>query len=262
MILGTPAYMSPEQARGKRCRRAADVWAFGCVLYELLTAKRAFEGEDDTSTLARVLEREPDYALVSPAATPSLRRILQRCLAKNPKSRYRSVADVRLDLTEALGAPRHAIGLGRSPEAQMGYARGMVDSCGARGCGACVAGRATTRRGRRAGAASGVHCPVRRRDRRRGRALARRTLRGRRDPRQRSRRARSVRCDGTIRRRIRRRCDDAHGIARWSMDRLRRSNFEGAEAHSRRRRAADHDSAEHRRLVRDGVGPRTIRSSS
>ncbi len=102
MILGTPAYMSPEQARGLAVDERADVWAFGCVLYEMLTGKRAFEGEDDTSTLARVLEREPDYALISPATPLSLQRILQRCLAKNPKSRYRSIADVRLDLTEAL----------------------------------------------------------------------------------------------------------------------------------------------------------------
>jgi eukaryotic-like serine/threonine-protein kinase len=105
MILGTPAYMSPEQARGKPVDERADIWAFGCVLYEMLTGKRAFEGEDDTSTLARVIEREPDYALVSPGTPSSLRRILQRCLAKNPKSRYRSMGDVRLDLTEALDEP-------------------------------------------------------------------------------------------------------------------------------------------------------------
>src|SRR6187399_3340105 len=82
LILGTAAYMSPEQARGKAVDRRADIWAFGAVLFEMLTGKRAFRGEDVTDTLAAVLQREPDWSAL-PASTPAaVRVLLRRCLEK------------------------------------------------------------------------------------------------------------------------------------------------------------------------------------
>ena len=108
MILGTAAYMAPEQARGKTVDRRADIWAFGCVLFEMLTGKRAFEGEDVSDTLAEVLKREPDWAAL-PAATPEpIRRLLRRCLTKDPKNRLPDIAVARLEIAEALIAPVEA----------------------------------------------------------------------------------------------------------------------------------------------------------
>jgi Tol biopolymer transport system component len=100
-ILGSAAYMSPEQARGKPVDRRADIWAFGCVVYEMLTGRRAFGGDEIADTLAYVLTREPDWTSL-PAGTPSsIRRLLTRCLQKNPRERLRDIADARLELVEA-----------------------------------------------------------------------------------------------------------------------------------------------------------------
>jgi serine/threonine protein kinase len=89
IIIGTAAYMAPEQARGKPLDRRADIWAFGCVLFEMLTGRRAFEGDDVSTTLAAVLKTDPDWQLL-PAATPTgLRRLLLRCLKKDPKDRLK-----------------------------------------------------------------------------------------------------------------------------------------------------------------------------
>jgi hypothetical protein len=98
VVLGTAAYMSPEQARGKPVDKRADVWAFGCVLYEMLTGQRAFEGEDITSTLARVLERDPDMNSLPRNLPPTLRGTLELCLQKDAKKRLHDIADVRLAL--------------------------------------------------------------------------------------------------------------------------------------------------------------------
>src|SRR6185295_6018305 len=84
-IVGTAAYMSPEQARGHRVDKRGDIWAFGCVLYEMLTGRLTFPGDTVSDTIAKILEREPDWSAL-PAATPSpVRRLLLRCLAKDPK---------------------------------------------------------------------------------------------------------------------------------------------------------------------------------
>jgi len=83
LVLGTAAYMSPEQARGKPVDKRADIWAFGCVLYEMLTGKPAFLGDDMTTTLARVLEREPDLKPLPARLAPALRRTLELCLQKD-----------------------------------------------------------------------------------------------------------------------------------------------------------------------------------
>jgi eukaryotic-like serine/threonine-protein kinase len=104
MILGTAAYMAPEQARGRATDKRADIWAFGCVLYEMVTGRRAFAGEDVTETLASVVKEPPDLA----AAPPALRRLLGRCLEKDPKKRVRDIADV-WDLVDEPAASAQAV---------------------------------------------------------------------------------------------------------------------------------------------------------
>jgi serine/threonine-protein kinase len=104
VLLGTAAYMSPEQARGKAVDKRTDVWAFGCVLYEMLTGKRAFGSEDLSNTLAAVLRDEPDWRLL-PADTPAaVRRLLRRCLRKDVKERLHDISDARIEIDEALAA--------------------------------------------------------------------------------------------------------------------------------------------------------------
>jgi Tol biopolymer transport system component len=100
VILGTAAYMAPEQARGKVVDRRADIWAFGAVLYEMLTGRRAFEGDGISDVLASVLKSDPAWSSI-PAGTPaSIRRLLRRCLEKDPRKRLSAIGDARLDLTE------------------------------------------------------------------------------------------------------------------------------------------------------------------
>ena len=102
VVLGTAAYMSPEQARGKVVDRRTDIWAFGCVLYEMLTGRPAFPGETLTDTLAAIIEREPDWAALPAATPPPIRRLLRRCIEKDPSRRLRDAADVRLEIDEVL----------------------------------------------------------------------------------------------------------------------------------------------------------------
>ena len=98
VILGTAAYMSPEQAKGRPADKRSDIWAFGCVLYEMLTGRRAFEGEDVSDTLAFILTREPDWNAL-PANTPApVRRLLRRSLQKDRSRRSESAADSRLEI--------------------------------------------------------------------------------------------------------------------------------------------------------------------
>ena len=100
VILGTAAYMSPEQAKGRQAEKRSDVWAFGCVLYEMLTGKRAFEGEDVSDTLASVLRGEPNWNALPALATPHT-SLLKRCLEKDGRRRLRDIGDVRLLLEDA-----------------------------------------------------------------------------------------------------------------------------------------------------------------
>jgi serine/threonine-protein kinase len=108
VLLGTAAYMSPEQARGKPADERADVWAFGCVLFEMLTGRRAFDGDSMSETLARVLERDPRWEMLPAGLPSSLRAYLARCLHKDPRQRVQSIGDVRLALDGAFEpvAPR------------------------------------------------------------------------------------------------------------------------------------------------------------
>ena len=104
MILGTAAYMSPEQAKGRPVDKRSDVWAFGCVLYEMLTGARAFEGDDVSDTLAAVLRGEPNWTALPAGTPPPIRRLLRRCLEKDRKRRLDSAADARLEIEEALSS--------------------------------------------------------------------------------------------------------------------------------------------------------------
>ncbi len=104
IILGTAAYMSPEQAKGKSVDRRTDIWGFGCVLYEMLTGKQAFTGETVTDTLAAVIRAEPEWSAI-PADTPNaIRNLLQRCLKKDPRQRLQSIGDARITLEEILSS--------------------------------------------------------------------------------------------------------------------------------------------------------------
>jgi serine/threonine-protein kinase len=111
MILGTPTYMSPEQARGKPVDRRTDIWAFGCVLYECLTGKRAFAGDAFGDLIVAILEREADLDALPAATPPEVRRLIRRCLIKDPRERLRDVGEARLTLSgrapeTILAAPR------------------------------------------------------------------------------------------------------------------------------------------------------------
>ncbi len=105
MILGTAAYMSPEQARGTTADKRADIWAFGVVLWEMLTGKRLFEGATVSDTLASVLKTEPDWTALAPTTDPAIRRLLRRCLEKDRRRRLSDAADARLEIDEALTTP-------------------------------------------------------------------------------------------------------------------------------------------------------------
>ena len=101
MVIGTAAYMSPEQAKGKVVDKRADVWALGAVLYEMLTGRTPFAGDGVSATLARVIEREPDWDALPGTLSAVLATYLRRCLEKDPKQRIHDVADVRLALEGA-----------------------------------------------------------------------------------------------------------------------------------------------------------------
>ena len=127
MILGTAAYMSPEQARGKPVDRRADIWAFGAVLYEMLTGRRVFEGEEISDILAAVLRQDVDWTKL-PAETPAgIRRLLRRCLEKDPKKRLSAIGDARLELDET-NEPAPAPAAGRASRAPIwiGAAAGVL----------------------------------------------------------------------------------------------------------------------------------------
>ena len=102
VILGTAAYMSPEQARGKVLDKRSDIWAFGAVLFEMLTGTRAFRGDDVTDTIAAVIAKEPDWNRLGPETPAAIRRLLRRCLEKDRSRRLSDAADARLEIDEAL----------------------------------------------------------------------------------------------------------------------------------------------------------------
>jgi eukaryotic-like serine/threonine-protein kinase len=104
LVAGTPRYMSPEQARGKPVDKRTDIWAFGCIVYEMLSRRRAFAGETLPDTITAILDRDPDWSRL-PRDTPrKVRRLIQRCLEKDPEQRLRDIADARLELEHVLRA--------------------------------------------------------------------------------------------------------------------------------------------------------------
>jgi serine/threonine protein kinase len=105
VILGTAAYMSPEQARGKTVDKRADIWAFGVVLFEMLTGRSLFAGDDVSQTLARVLERQPDFSKLPPNLHPIIVEMLKRCLEKDARNRYSGISDARVDIQKVLADP-------------------------------------------------------------------------------------------------------------------------------------------------------------
>jgi eukaryotic-like serine/threonine-protein kinase len=102
VILGTAAYMSPEQARGKSVDKKADVWAFGCVLFEMITGRVAFSGKDVTDILAAVIRSEPEWTTLPPNLHGRLREVLERCMKKDAKDRYHDISDVKADIQRVL----------------------------------------------------------------------------------------------------------------------------------------------------------------
>ncbi len=105
VILGTAAYMSPEQAQGRPTDKRSDIWAFGCVLYEMLTGACAFDGDNISATLLSVIANDPDWTALQAVAPAPIRALLRRCLEKDRKRRLADIADARLDIEEALAAP-------------------------------------------------------------------------------------------------------------------------------------------------------------
>jgi eukaryotic-like serine/threonine-protein kinase len=120
MVVGTAAYMSPEQARGEPVDARTDIWAFGCVLHEMLTGHGAFAGRTQADTLAQVLQSDPDWTRMTAAAPPSVARLIRRCLEKDPARRLRNIADARFEIEDASAAPE------RLPSAQSSWTRGRV----------------------------------------------------------------------------------------------------------------------------------------
>jgi serine/threonine-protein kinase len=106
VILGTAAYMSPEQARGKVVDKRADIWAFGCVLYEMLAGRRAFKAESMTDIVVSVITKEPDWSALPDETPGNVRKLLRRCLEKDSKRRLRDIGDARVEIEETLSEPR------------------------------------------------------------------------------------------------------------------------------------------------------------
>ena len=120
VLLGTAAYMSPEQAKGKPADKRSDIWAFGCVLYEMLTGKRAFPGGDVSETLAGVIKSEPDWDALPNETPASIRRLLRRCLQKDSRRRLHDAGDARIELEEPLEVPPKVAALSRWRRAWLG----------------------------------------------------------------------------------------------------------------------------------------------
>jgi serine/threonine-protein kinase len=113
LILGTAAYMAPEQAKGRPADRKSDIWSFGCVLYEMLTGKRSFDGEDVSETMAAVIRADPDWSRLPASTPPHVRTLLRRCLQKDPRKRLPDIGAARLELDddqiEAAASPAPAV---------------------------------------------------------------------------------------------------------------------------------------------------------
>jgi serine/threonine protein kinase/Tol biopolymer transport system component len=119
MIMGTAAYMSPEQARGQAVDTRTDIWAFGCVLYEMLTGRGAFAGASVTDTLVAVVDREPDWTALPPSTPTPIRRLLRRCLKKSAQQRLADIADARIEIDDAVTPPGDELPSTSAPRASL-----------------------------------------------------------------------------------------------------------------------------------------------
>ena len=115
VILGTAAYMSPEQSRGKPVDRRTDIWSFGCVLFECLTGQQAFAGETVSDIVARILQTEPEWSALPPNTSPRLRDLMQRCLQKDARRRLRDIGDARVELEDLISGRVPASGVHAAP---------------------------------------------------------------------------------------------------------------------------------------------------
>ena len=120
MVIGTAAYMSPEQASGQAVDKRTDIWAFGCVLYEMLTGQRLFQGDRTTDTLALLLTKDPDWSALPPRIPPAVRALLKRCLERDLRGRLGDVAAIRFVLEDVSGlsAAWNADGVSLSPRSR------------------------------------------------------------------------------------------------------------------------------------------------
>ena len=143
MILGTAAYMSPEQARGKTVDKRADIWAFGCVVFEMLSGQRPFEGELISDVLASVLKTDPNWRAL-PVDTPTaLQRLLRRCLEKDPRRRLQAIGEARVQIDDLLSGAPDAAACPCTPACSAALAARIALGCGrhgARGAGARAVG--------------------------------------------------------------------------------------------------------------------------
>ncbi len=144
VILGTAAYMSPEQARGLAVDKRTDIWAFGCVLFEMLCGCKTFAGETISDTIATILTREPEWDRLPATVSPRVNRLLRRCLEKDPKQRLRDIGDARFELEEAQFSPAQDNAIGLQP-ARVSRRTAIAAMAGA-AAGAAATGAFTIRR--------------------------------------------------------------------------------------------------------------------
>ena len=136
VILGTAAYMSPEQAKGRVVDKRTDIWAFGCVFYEMLTARRAFAGEDVTDTIAAMVRGEPDWSALPKDTPPQIRLLLKRCLDKDRRARICDISVARFLMNERIELPTSrpvpAWRPDASPRGRSAIAAGLARRCSPR----------------------------------------------------------------------------------------------------------------------------------
>ncbi len=137
LIVGTCAYMSPEQARGLPVDKRSDVWAFGCLLYEMLSGRRAFAGETVAETITAVVDEQPDWTALTAATPHSIRRLLQRCLEKDSHRRLHDIADARIEIDDVLEGE----GCRRDPDRRRSARQSAKDWLDRRVCGVGGRGR-------------------------------------------------------------------------------------------------------------------------